>query len=63
MKKVILAMVFIFATGTMMKASSSKEEITTPITRTLEKANDCFEDAWEFGTEEGGEMRLKNGKE
>ena len=42
MKKVILSLVFVFATGTMMNASSSKEEITTTITRTLEKANDCF---------------------
>jgi hypothetical protein len=50
MKKVILAMVFIFATGTIMNASSSKEEITAPITRTLEKANDCFSEAWEYGT-------------
>ena len=54
MKKLILAMVFVFATGTIMNASSSKEEITTKITKTLEKANDCFGDAWEFGTEEGG---------
>lgn len=54
MKKLILAMVFVFATGTIMNASSSKEEITTKITKTLEKANDCLQDAWDFGTAAGG---------
>ena len=30
MKKLILAMVFVFATGIMMNANTSNEEITTP---------------------------------
>ncbi|MDD7915627.1 hypothetical protein [Polaribacter ponticola] len=45
MKKLILGMVFVFATGTMMNANTATG---------IEKPNDCFEDAWEFGEEEGG---------
>jgi hypothetical protein len=54
MKKVILSLVFVFATGAIMNATSSKEEITTTITRTLEKSKDCFGDAWAYGTANGG---------
>ena len=53
MKKLILGMVFVFATGTMMNANTSNKEITTQITRTIEKADDCFSEAWEYGTDMG----------
>ncbi|MCG1035144.1 hypothetical protein [Polaribacter sargassicola] len=48
MKKLILAMVFVFATGTIMNASvinSIREEIIF--------FEDCTSDAWEYGTQEG----------
>ena len=45
MKKLILSLVFVLATGTVMNASSNDE--------TLAKKS-CFEEAWAFGTEEGG---------
>ena len=45
MKKVILSLVFVLATGvSFMNANNS----------TVSKPDDCFQDAWEFGTEEGG---------
>ena len=44
MKKLILSFVFVFATGTMMNASNNNSATILV---------DCFEDAWEFGTEEG----------
>tara|TARA_B110000046_G_scaffold172398_1_gene194136 strand:- start:182 stop:379 length:198 start_codon:yes stop_codon:yes gene_type:complete len=44
MKKLILGMVFVFATGTMMNASSIDE--------TLGK-DSCFQDVWDYGTEMG----------
>jgi hypothetical protein len=40
MKKLILAMVFVFATGTMMNANTSNEIITTPAIKTVEIVED-----------------------
>jgi hypothetical protein len=45
MRKLILSLVFVLATGTVMNASSNDE--------TLVKSS-CFQEAWDFGTEEGG---------
>ena len=45
MKKLILSLVFVLATGsTFMNANNSNEV----------RMADCFQDAWDFGTEEGG---------
>jgi hypothetical protein len=38
MKKLILGMVFVFATGTMMNANNS-----------IENNSDCLADAWDYG--------------
>lgn len=46
MKKLILGMVFVFATGTMMNANSISTNVEQPV--------DCFQDAWDYGTEHGG---------
>lgn len=66
MKKVILAMVFIFATGTtMINATSSNKERTTPTKETIEVvedfgcASDCVRSAFDQTIEEAdasGEM-------
>ncbi|MEO9501714.1 MAG: hypothetical protein ABJH82_10480 [Polaribacter sp.] len=40
MKKLILTMAVVFATGTMMNATSSDEEITTPIKENIEIVED-----------------------
>ncbi|UAM97893.1 hypothetical protein K8354_16635 [Polaribacter litorisediminis] len=40
MKKVILSLVFVLATGTMMNANTSNEEIATPTTETIEVVED-----------------------
>jgi len=40
MKKLILAMVFVFASGTMMNANSSNEEIIAPIIETINIVED-----------------------
>ena len=40
MKKVILSLVFVFATGTMMNANSTNEIIITPTTETVEIIKD-----------------------
>jgi hypothetical protein len=74
MKKVILSLVFVFATGTMMNANSSVEEITTPEIETIEIVEDfgcrgdCNSDAryWALELSEdqddrgaGGELMTK----
>jgi hypothetical protein len=43
---VILSLVFLLAKGIMMSASSSYETL---------RMDNCFQEAWGFGTEEGGE--------
>lgn len=40
MKKLILAMVFVFATGTMINANSSNEILITPTIKTVEIVED-----------------------
>ncbi|ARV15802.1 hypothetical protein [Polaribacter sp. SA4-12] len=40
MKKLILSLVFVFATGTMMNANSTNEIIITPTTETVEIIED-----------------------
>jgi hypothetical protein len=44
MKKLILGMVFAFATGTIMNAN---------IYNNTQPDDDCFQDAWDYGTENG----------
>ncbi|WP_181374547.1 hypothetical protein [Polaribacter aquimarinus] len=43
MKKLILAVVFVFATGTIMNANSFR----------IIAFQDCTQDAWDYGTEAG----------
>ena len=55
MRKLILSLVFVLATGTsFLNATSSNDEIAKSIKETNEIVDDCFGEAWEFGTEEGG---------
>jgi|TARA_B110000902_G_scaffold104709_1_gene123712 hypothetical protein len=44
MRKLILSLVFVLATGTVMNASSNDETL---------KMDSCFQDAWDYGTELG----------
>jgi hypothetical protein len=55
MKKIILSLVFVLVTGTsFMYASSFNEEFVKSLKETNNTVDDCFDEAWEFGTEEGG---------
>lgn len=70
MKKLILAIIFVFATGTIMNANTSNEEITSPTTETIEVVEDfgcrseCNADAryWALELSEDQEDRGAGGE-
>jgi hypothetical protein len=61
MRKLILSLVFVLATGTVMNANSTNEEVLPSSKEAIEIVEgDCLQEAWDFGTVddmEDGESR------